>query len=106
MPVDGVVAEGTSAVDESMITGESLPVDKAPGNQVTGGTQNGSGSFVMRAERVGAGTLLSQIVRRVGEAQRSRAPIQRVADRVSGWFVPTVVASVCGHLRCLVAGRP
>jgi Cu+-exporting ATPase len=93
VPVDGVVEEGTSAIDESMITGESLPVDKAPGNQVTGGTQNGSGSFVMRAERVGAGTLLSQIVRRVGEAQRSRAPIQRVADRVSGWFVPTVVAA-------------
>jgi len=93
VPVDGVVAEGTSAIDESMITGESLPVDKAPGNQVTGGTQNGSGSFVMRAERVGAGTLLAQIVRRVGEAQRSRAPIQRVADRVSGWFVPTVVAA-------------
>jgi len=93
VPVDGVVAEGTSSVDESMITGESLPVDKAPGNQVTGGTQNGSGSFLMRAERVGAGTLLAQIVRRVGEAQRSRAPIQRVADRVSGWFVPTVVAA-------------
>ena len=93
VPVDGVVAEGTSAIDESMITGESLPVDKAPGNQVTGGTQNGSGSFLMRAERVGAGTLLAQIVRRVGEAQRSRAPIQRVADRVSGWFVPTVVAA-------------
>jgi Cu+-exporting ATPase len=93
VPVDGVVAEGTSAIDESMITGESLPVDKAPGNQVTGGTQNGSGSFIMRAERVGAGTLLSQIVRRVGEAQRSRAPIQRMADRVSGWFVPTVVAA-------------
>jgi P-type Cu+ transporter len=93
VPVDGVVAEGTSSVDESMISGESLPVDKAPGNQVTGGTQNGSGSFIMRAERVGAGTLLAQIVRRVGEAQRSRAPIQRVADRVSGWFVPTVVAA-------------
>ncbi len=93
VPVDGVLVEGSIAVDESMITGESLPVDKAAGNQVTGGTQNGSGSFVMRAERVGAGTLLAQIVRRVGEAQRSRAPIQRVADRVSGWFVPTVVAA-------------
>jgi Cu+-exporting ATPase len=76
-----------------MITGESLPVDKAAGSQVTGGTQNGSGGFVMRAERVGAGTLLAQIVRRVGEAQRSRAPIQRVADRVSAWFVPTVVVA-------------
>ena len=93
VPVDGVLAEGTSALDESMVTGESLPVDKAPGDRVTGGTQNGSGSFVMRAERVGAGTLLAQIVRRVGEAQRSRAPIQRLADRVSGWFVPAVVAA-------------
>jgi Cu+-exporting ATPase len=93
VPVDGAIVEGTSAVDESMITGESLPVEKAPGNRVTGGTQNGSGSFVMRAERVGAGTLLAQIVRRVGEAQRSRAPIQRVADRVAGWFVPAVVAA-------------
>ncbi|HEX7596779.1 MAG TPA: heavy metal translocating P-type ATPase [Polyangia bacterium] len=93
VPVDGSVMEGTSAIDESMITGESLPVDKAPGDRVTGGTQNGSGGFVMRAERVGAGTLLSQIVRRVGEAQRSRAPIQRLADRVSGWFVPAVVAA-------------
>ena len=93
VPVDGVVVEGTSALDESMITGESLPVDKAAGSQVTGGTQNGSGGFVMRAERVGAGTLLAQIVRRVGEAQRSRAPIQRVADRVSAWFVPTVVVA-------------
>ena len=93
VPVDGVVADGGSAIDESMITGESLPVDKAPGDRVTGGTQNGSGSFVMRAERVGAGTLLAQIVRRVGEAQRSRAPIQRVADRVSAWFVPSVVVA-------------
>ena len=93
VPVDGVVVEGASAVDESTITGESLPEDKATGSQVTGGTQNGSGSFVMRAERVGAGTLLAQIVRRVGEAQRSRAPIQRVADRVSGWFVPAIVAA-------------
>jgi Cu+-exporting ATPase len=93
VPVDGVVAQGTSALDESMITGESLPVDKAPGDKLTGGTQNGAGSLLMRAERVGAGTLLAQIVRRVGEAQRSRAPIQRLADRVSGWFVPTVVAA-------------
>ena len=93
VPVDGVVVEGTSALDESMITGESLPVDKAPGDRVTGGTQNGSGGFLMRAERVGAGTLLAQIVRRVGEAQRSRAPIQRLADRVSRWFVPAVVAA-------------
>jgi Cu+-exporting ATPase len=93
VPVDGVVVEGTSVLDESMITGESLPVDKAPGDRVTGGTQNGSGSFVMRALRVGAGTLLAQIVRRVGEAQRSRAPIARLADQVAGWFVPAVVAA-------------
>jgi Cu+-exporting ATPase len=93
VPVDGRVVEGTSTMDESMITGESLPVEKALGDPVTGGTQNGLGSFVMRAERVGAGTLLAQIVRRVGEAQRSRAPIQRLADRVSGWFVPAVVAA-------------
>ena len=93
VPVDGVVEQGTSALDESMITGESLPVDKAPGDKLTGGTQNGSGSLLMRAERVGAGTLLAQIVRRVGEAQRSRAPIQRLADRVSGWFVPAVIAA-------------
>ena len=93
VPVDGVVEQGTSALDESMLTGESLPVDKAPGDKLTGGTQNGSGSLLIRAERVGAGTLLAQIVRRVGEAQRSRAPIQRLADRVSGWFVPAVVAA-------------
>jgi Cu+-exporting ATPase len=92
IPVDGVITDGNSAVDESMITGEPLPIDKAAGQQVTGGTQNGPGSFLMRAERVGASTVLAQIVRRVGEAQRSRAPIQRLADRVAGWFVPTVVA--------------
>jgi Cu+-exporting ATPase len=93
VPVDGSIVEGASALDESTITGESLPVDKAPGDKVTGGTQNGSGGFLMRAERVGAGTLLAQIVRRVGEAQRSRAPIARLADRVSAWFVPAVVAA-------------
>jgi len=93
VPVDGVLVEGASALDESMLTGESLPVGKAPGDRVTGGTHNGSGSFVMRAERVGSGTLLAQIVRRVGEAQRSRAPIARLADRVSAWFVPTVVVA-------------
>jgi P-type Cu+ transporter len=91
IPVDGVVLEGTSAVDESMVTGESIPVEKTPGSRVTGGTVNGTGGFVMRAERVGAETLLAQIVRMVGEAQRSRAPIQRLADQVSAWFVPAVV---------------
>ena len=91
VPVDGAVLEGTSAVDESMVTGESIPVEKGPGARVTGGTVNGTGGFVMRAERVGADTLLAQIVRMVAEAQRSRAPIQRLADTVSAWFVPAVV---------------
>ena len=91
VPVDGTVLEGASAVDESMLTGEPIPVEKAPGGRVTGGTVNGTGGFVMRAERVGADTLLAQIVRMVSEAQRSRAPIQRLADVVSAWFVPAVV---------------
>jgi Cu+-exporting ATPase len=92
VPVDGVVREGRSAVDEALVTGEPIPVEKEPGSRVTGGTVNGTGSFVMRADRVGADTLLAQIVRMVGLAQRSRAPIQRLADRVSAWFVPAVVA--------------
>src|SRR5713226_6278144 len=90
VPVDGVVIEGRSSVDESMITGEPIPAEKGPGSKVTGGTVNGTGSLVMRAERVGEATLLAQIVRMVGEAQRSRAPIQRVADKVAAWFVPIV----------------
>ncbi len=92
VPVDGSVLEGASSVDESMVTGEPIPVEKTPGSRVTGGTVNGTGTLVMRAERVGADTLLAQIVRLVGEAQRSRAPIQRLADTVSSWFVPAVVA--------------
>ena len=92
VPVDGAVLEGRSAVDEALVTGEPIPVEKEPGSRVTGGTVNGTGGFVMRADRVGADTLLAQIVRMVGEAQRSRAPIQRLADQVSAWFVPTVVA--------------
>jgi Cu+-exporting ATPase len=92
IPVDGEVVEGKSAVDESMVTGESLPMEKDAGSEVTGGTINGTGSFVMRAERVGSDTLLAQIVRMVGEAQRSRAPVQRVADAVAAYFVPAVIA--------------
>ena len=91
IPVDGIVTEGTSSVDESMVTGEPIPVEKTAGSQVTGGTVNGTGGFVMQAQRVGSDTLLAQIVRMVGEAQRSRAPIQRLADLVSAWFVPLVV---------------
>ncbi len=91
IPVDGVVIEGASAVDESMLTGEPLPVEKAAGSRVTGGTVNGTGGFLMHAERVGSETLLAQIVRMVSEAQRSRAPIQRLADQVAAYFVPVVV---------------
>jgi Cu+-exporting ATPase len=91
VPVDGVVQEGTSSIDESMITGEPLPVSKDKGDPVTGATVNQTGTFIMKAERVGADTLLSQIVQMVAEAQRSRAPIQKLADRVAGYFVPTVV---------------
>jgi Cu+-exporting ATPase len=91
VPVDGILLEGGSAIDESMITGESIPVEKSSGSQLIGATINTTGSFVMRAERVGAETLLARIVQLVGQAQRSRAPIQRLADRVAAWFVPTVV---------------
>ena len=91
IPVDGVVIEGASSVDESMVTGESIPVEKHPGERVIGATVNGTGSFVMQAERVGAETLLSQIVQMVAEAQRSRAPIQKLADLVAGYFVPIVI---------------
>jgi len=93
IPVDGVLREGASAVDESMVTGEAMPVEKAAGDKVTGGTLNASGSFVMEAERVGNETLLAQIVKLVSEAQRSRAPMQRLADKVASYFVPAVIAA-------------
>jgi Cu+-exporting ATPase len=91
VPVDGVVIEGHSSIDESMVTGEPIPAEKGPGDRLTGGTVNSNGTLVFRAERVGSDTLLAQIVRMVGEAQRSRAPIQRLADRIAAWFVPAVV---------------
>ena len=93
VPVDGVLTEGTSSIDESMITGESVPVEKTADDRATGGTVNGTGSFLMRAEAVGSDTVLSRIVRMVGEAQRSRAPIQRLADSVASYFVPAVIAA-------------
>src|SRR5512138_743938 len=93
VPVDGVIVQGSSSVDEAMVTGEPIPVEKREGDKVTGATINGNGAFVMRADRVGNDTLLAQIVRMVMDAQRSRAPIQRLADVVSGWFVPGVVLS-------------
>ncbi len=91
VPVDGEVTEGHVSIDESMVTGESLPVSKEPGSKVIGGTLNASGSFIMRAEKVGRDTMLARIVQMVADAQRSRAPIQRLADQVSGWFVPLVI---------------
>src|SRR5690606_11655925 len=91
VPVDGVVVEGESSVDESMVTGEPMPVVRRPGDPVIGATVNGSGSFIMRAEKVGSDTVLARIVQMVAEPQRSRAPIQRLADAVSAWFVPIVI---------------
>jgi Cu+-exporting ATPase len=92
VPVDGVVVEGQSAIDESMITGEAMAIEKGPQSRVVGSTMNGNGTFIMRAERVGSETLLARIVQMVAQAQRSRAPIQKLADRVASWFVPTVIA--------------
>jgi Cu+-exporting ATPase len=107
VPVDGVVEEGRGAVEESMLTGEPMPVEKSPGDRVAAGTLNGSGSFVIRAERVGAETMLAQIVALVSEAQRSRAPIQSLADRVSRWFVPAVVVlAAAAFVAWTLAGRP
>ncbi|MDP3868027.1 heavy metal translocating P-type ATPase [Phenylobacterium sp.] len=93
VPVDGEVLEGSGAVDEALVTGESLPVDKAPGDRLVAGAINKTGAFILRADKVGADTLLSQIVQMVAQAQRSRAPIQRLADQVSAWFVPAVIAA-------------
>jgi P-type Cu+ transporter len=105
VPVDGTLKEGASAVDESMVTGEPLPVDKGAGDKVTGGTLNSNGSFVMIAERVGRETLLAQIVKVVSEAQRSRAPMQRLADRVAGYFVPgVVIAAILAFLGWVLWG--
>jgi Cu+-exporting ATPase len=108
VPVDGVVIDGASVVDESMVTGEPIPVEKSAASKVTGGTVNGTGTFVMEAERVGSDTLLAQIVRLVSEAQRFRAPIQRLADTVSGWFVPAVIlaAAVTFAVWALVGPEP
>jgi Cu+-exporting ATPase len=107
VPVDGIVIEGKSAVDESMVTGESMPVEKEPGAKVIGGTINGTGSLVMRAEKVGSDTMLARIVHMVAEAQRSRAPIQRLADIVSAWFVPAViVVAVVAFIAWMIWGPP
>ncbi|HKT17288.1 MAG TPA: heavy metal translocating P-type ATPase [Stellaceae bacterium] len=107
VPVDGAVTEGRSAVDESMVTGESMPVEKEAGAKVIGGTINGTGSLVMRAEKIGADTMLARIVQMVAEAQRSRAPIQRLADVVSSWFVPAVIlVAVLAFIAWLIWGPP
>ena len=105
VPVDGVVVSGSTSIDESMVTGEPVPVEKSTGDRVTGGTVNAVGSIVFRADRVGSTTLLAQIVRMVGDAQRSRAPIQRLADRISGYFVPAVVfVAIIGFVAWLALG--
>jgi Cu+-exporting ATPase len=107
VPVDGEVLEGKSAVDESMVTGESMPVEKEAGAKLIGGTINGTGSLLMRAEKVGSDTVLARIVHMVAEAQRSRAPIQRLADVVSGWFVPAVIAvAVVAFVAWMIWGPP
>ncbi len=107
VPVDGIVVEGRSAVDELMVTGESLPVEKEQGASVIGGTINGTGSLVMRAEKIGADTMLARIVQMVAEAQRSRAPIQRLADSVSAWFVPAVIlVAVMAFVAWMIWGPP
>ena len=102
VPVDGEILEGRSAIDESMVTGESMPVTKSVGEKVIGGTMNQSGGFVMRADKVGRDTVLARIVQMVAQAQRSRAPIQRLADQVSGWFVPAVIVAALLAFVCVV----
>jgi Cu+-exporting ATPase len=107
VPVDGVVEQGKSAVDESMVTGEAMPVDKEPGAKLIGGTINGTGGIVMRAEKVGSDTVLARIVRMVAEAQRSRAPIQRLADSVAAWFVPAVIlVAIVAFIAWMIWGPP
>jgi Cu+-exporting ATPase len=107
VPVDGTVTEGHSAIDQSMVTGESIPIEKAAGAEVIGGTINGTGSLVMRAERVGSDTMLARIVQMVAEAQRSRAPIQRLADSVSAWFVPAVIlVAIAAFVGWTIFGPP
>ncbi len=107
VPVDGVIEEGSSAIDESMMTGEPIPVEKHTGDRVTGATLNGAGGFVMRADKVGTDTLLARIVKMVADAQRTRAPIHRLADRVAGWFVPAVIAiAVITFIAWAVFGPP
>jgi P-type Cu+ transporter len=106
VPVDGIVLQGGSAVDESMLTGEPLPVDKAPGDEVIGATMNTAGSFVMRAQRVGADTVLAQIVSLVAQAQGSKPPIQRLADQVTGWFVPAVLVVAAATFGAWLAFGP
>src|SRR5262249_14745377 len=106
IPVDGVLIEGRSALDESMVTGESMPVTKETGAKVIGGTLNATGSLVMRAEKVGRDTMLARIVQMVAAAQRSRAPIQRLADPGSGYFVPTVFATAAAPFVAWAGGGP
>src|SRR5205814_8533101 len=108
LPADGIVVEGHTAIDESTLTGEPIPAEKGPGDRVTGGTVNTTGTLLFRAERVGADTLLAQIVRMVAEAQRTRAPIQRLADKTAAWFVPAVVivAAIAFAIWSLVGPEP
>ncbi len=106
VPIDGEILEGRSAIDESMVTGESMPVTKTTGGRVIGGTMNQTGSFIMKADKVGSDTVLAQIVKMVAQAQRSRAPIQRLADQVAGWFVPLVIGIAIVAFACWATWGP